>query len=401
MPAKTFDVIVAGGGPAGSTAARECAAAGLRTALFDKAEFPRDKPCGGGVTLRCARLLPFELAPVTERTVTAVRFTATGTSIGRIAGEPLTYLTQRRYLDTFLLERAEAAGVTVMQRRAVTGVEPQKSRFAVSAGGETFSSRYLVAADGANGITARASGILPSRWTGVALEGNISVDPFPSAWRDAIGIDFGHIHGGYGWIFPKGDHVNIGLGGWSASDPSLRSRLDRLVRWYGFDPDTLWNLRGHPLPVRKPGASVGRDRLLLVGDAAGLLDPFTGEGIFAAIWSGRAAASSIRRAMNDECLDAVALYTEDLRAQVLPDLRVSRKLADLFHLAPWLWTQGLRFSGVWQIAIRLLTGEQSYAGASASSGWPSSVLSGIYESVKLASRTRSGHPGPQPLLFGA
>src|SRR5579884_1979732 len=102
-----YDVVVVGAGPAGSTAARECAQRGLSVLLLDRAEFPRDKPCGGGVNVRTARLLPFDIAPVTERTIFGLRVSVKGGgAFDRLSEEPLSYLTQRRRLDAFLMEKA-------------------------------------------------------------------------------------------------------------------------------------------------------------------------------------------------------------------------------------------------------------------------------------------------------
>ena len=396
-----FDVIVSGGGPSGSTAARACAFAGLKVLLLDKAEFPRDKPCGGGVTIRCHKLLPFELGHVVERAITSVDFTVSpGPAIVRDGGRILTYLTQRRHLDTFLLEQAERAGTEVRQRTALTDVALEKHSVVVRAGKEAFTARYLVGADGANGPTARLAGFDVARWTGIALEGNVSVDSMPARWEQTIGVDFGHMTSGYGWLFPKGDHVNIGLGGWRGTGPSLRDRLAKLTRFYGFSIDTMWNLRGHPLPVRHPGAAFADGPILLTGDAAGFIDPFTGEGIYAAMWSGGKAAARIVEAVRIDQFDAAALYRDDVRTGLLPDLRVSRKLYDLFHLFPWLWTQGIRFDRIWRLASRLLTGEASYAGASADSP-ASSGLSLLYESLKLVTHVRRGERDRRALLLFA
>lgn len=400
---KQYDMIVAGAGPAGSTAAREAAAAGLSVALVDRAAFPRDKACGGGVTIRCARLLPFDLSTVSERTIHGVRFTTSwGPGVEQSSAAPVTYLTQRRHLDVFLLERAIKAGAGFFPRSAVTEVESTKDGFRVKAGQASLLGSYLVAADGANGVTARLAGIDTPRWSGIALEGNVAADPIPARWAETIGVDFGHISGGYGWLFPKGDHVNIGLGSWRGAGPSLRRRLERLTQRYGFDFGSLWGLRGHPLPVRQPGAPVVCGRAFLVGDAAGFLDPFTGEGIFAAVWSGRAVALRILEAETGGS-DAQAGYRADVRDELLPDLRVSRKLYDLFHLAPWLWTQGVRSERVWNIACRLLRGDQTYTGASRAATWGSAGLSLVYETLKLASRSSAPHPTSglrsRPLFF--
>lgn len=401
-----YDVVVVGAGPAGSTAARECASAGLKVVVADKAEFPRDKPCGGGVTIRASKLLPFDIPPVVERTIYGVRFTARPlTNFTRRAYEPLTFLTQRRHLDSFLLDQAERAGVQVRQRFSVRQVEQNGKTVTVRAGSEALEGRLVIAADGSNGMTPRLAGVPAPRWRGVALEGNASIEgKFPDPWRDVMGVDFSHMEGGYGWLFPKGDHVNIGVGGWHGAGPTLRRRLADLSRDYGFPFDSLWGLRGHTLPVRKPGAPLVGSRVALVGDAAGFLDPFTGEGIFAAMWSGRAAA---RRALEFLTGDASALdaYADDVETELVPDLRVSRKLYDLFHLQPWLWTQGVRAPGIWGLACRLLTGDQTYSGASRGSGWASSGLSLVYEGLKLASQTAPPQARPQtirrPLFFAA
>src|SRR6266481_1397216 len=120
----TYDLIVVGGGPGGSTAAREAAAAGARVLLLEKAAFPRDKPCGGGVNLRAAKLLPFDLAPVTERTITGVHFSLRmhGGFTRRFPGT-LTYMTQRSRLDHFLVEQAVTAGAELREREPVRAIE--------------------------------------------------------------------------------------------------------------------------------------------------------------------------------------------------------------------------------------------------------------------------------------
>ncbi|MGI8967853.1 MAG: geranylgeranyl reductase family protein, partial [Chloroflexota bacterium] len=266
-----YDVIVAGAGPAGSTAARECAARGLRTLMLDKAEFPRDKPCGGGVNLRASRLLPFDLEPVIERPIFGMRISVRQrSSFTRRATEPITVLTQRRRLDAYLAERAVHAGVEFCQRSAVRSVERRAGKVLVRSGSASYESRALVVADGANGPVAGLADIAVARRKEIALEGNITPsDRYPSEWLDVFGIDVGSAPGGYGWLFPKGDHVNVGIGGWSSVGPTLRPRLDQLARYYGFAPSAFWGVRGHPLPVRQAGATLVDENILLTGDAAG------------------------------------------------------------------------------------------------------------------------------------
>lgn len=360
-----YDVIVAGAGPAGSTAARECAARGLRVLLLDRAAFPRDKPCGGGVNVRAARLLPFDLGPVVERVAFGVRFSLRGTgSFARHTSEPLVYMTQRSRLDAFLLDRAAAAGVEIRQRTSVRSVDRRATRVAVRAGPDTVEAHALVVADGVWGPTARLAGVAVPRLMGLALEAIIDAPGrFSQYWDDVVGLDIGSPPGGYGWIFPRGDHLNIGVGGWLEDAPNLRARLARLARAYGFDPSALRGMRGYHLPVRRPGAPLVADTVLLTGDAAGLLDPLTGEGIYAAIWSGAAAARHLAAYLSGTT-SSLQGYAREVEGAFAYDLRVARRLHDLVHCAPGLFVRSVRHvPAAWRLICRVLRGDQTYADA--------------------------------------
>lgn len=365
-----YDVIVVGAGPAGSTTARECAAQGLSTLLLDKAQFPRDKPCGGGVNMRAASLFPFDLAPVTERTIYGIHFSLhQHGAYRRYAAAPLTYLTQRRRLDAFLAERAIAAGATFREGTPIRAVERDGVGVRVQAGNEIFAGRALVAADGANGRTTQLAGVTVPRRALVGLEGNITpLGGFPVEWERVFVLDLGIVPGGYGWLFPKGDHLNIGVGGWRHAGPQLRERLAQLTRAYGFDPAELRDVRGHQLPLRLPGAPLVVGNLILVGDAAGLLDPFTGEGIYAAVWSGREAARHLVAYLHGETPD-LAGYAREVRGQLLPELRIAHQLCDLFHLSPALQVALVRYlPPMWGLLGRLIRGDQTYTGMRARLG---------------------------------
>ena len=234
MPEMQYDAIVVGAGPAGSTAARTLATCGLSVMMIDKAEFPRDKACGGAVSVRCASLLGVDISPVIERTVSDIIIThkhrrQNGSELYRSSAEPFTYMTQRSRLDALLAEKAVAAGVTFRQREALGSLEQRSGQVTVrTLPGSVFHGRVLVAADGANGLTAKMSGIsLPNDYRhSIAIEGNITPRRgLPTEWEKAIGMDFGKIEGGYGWLFPKEDHLNIGVGGYHRVGPKLRQGL--------------------------------------------------------------------------------------------------------------------------------------------------------------------------------
>lgn len=291
-----FDVLVAGAGPAGSAAAIHLARGGARVLLADRARFPRDKPCGGGITGRALRHAPCDISPVVERAVHTFELRLHHRrSFRRTSNEPLILMTQRRRLDAHLAEQAVAAGASFRDSARVEQIEIGASGVTASVGGDPVSADVLVGADGANGVVARAAGLEEGIVRGVALEGNVSWELLDRGrFASTAAIELGAPAGGYGWLFPKGDHANLGVGGWAREGPHLRGYLARLAGGYAVDPAAIADVRGHRLPMRRIGASVpGRDRVLLVGDAAGLVDPLSGDGIYEAFVSARLAADAI------------------------------------------------------------------------------------------------------------
>ena len=183
--AVTWDAIVVGAGPAGSLAAYRLAQAGARVLLLDRASFPRDKPCGGGLTLRAVKQLPFGVDPVVEHVVDRMAFRlGYGPWYERQAAEPLILMTQRRLLDAFLAEQAASAGAEFRDGERVTAVAEDEDGVTVTVAGRTERCRLLLGADGANGITARQLGLCAEPTYGVALEGNLPYgDADPSRYR--------------------------------------------------------------------------------------------------------------------------------------------------------------------------------------------------------------------------
>lgn len=395
-----YDVIVVGAGPGGSTSARELAARGLSVLMIDKAEFPRDKPCGGGVTVRCANTLDLDLSHVIERAITRVTVTRRrGREFQRESPTVITYMTQRSRLDAFLAEQAVEAGATFLQREGVKSVERQGDRVTVRTRKRAYDGRALVAADGANGNTAKMAGISTQFTHAIALEGNITpTNAFPTEWESTMGVDFSGLPGGYGWVFPKGDHLNIGLGGWKHIGPKLRHKLHQLVEFYGFDPADLWGVRGHHLPIRSKGSQLVDGNVLLVGDAAGALDPLTAEGIYGAIWTGQAAAEHLSQYLDGKTSNLDG-YRKQVERQLLPELTIGRQFHDIFYLWPSLFVVlEERTSILWREVERLLRGEDTYVTVARRLGriWP--ALEFVSDSARVLPplRRMSGLPPSFP-----
>ncbi|MSO58618.1 MAG: geranylgeranyl reductase family protein [Thermoleophilia bacterium] len=290
-----FDALVVGAGPAGSSTAIHLARAGARVILVDRATFPRDKPCGGGLTGRALARIPVDPSPVVERDVDRFLLrVGYGASFARTHDRPLIRMTQRIRLDAFLVEAAIAAGAELREGTKVTQLVAHELGVTARVGRDIVHADVLVGADGANGIVARALGLGEKIVHGVALEANVPLEALGVRELErTAAIELGVVPGGYGWVFPKGDHANLGVGGWGSEGPWLRDHLARLAQVFGVAPGALSALKGHRLPMRRLGAPAASGRALLVGDAAGLVDPLSGDGMYEAFVSARLAADAI------------------------------------------------------------------------------------------------------------
>ena len=288
-------MLVVGAGPAGSASALRLARGGAKVLLVDRVRFPRDKPCGGGLTGRALRHAPCAVDPVVEHVVDRFRVRLRyGRSFTRTHPSPLVLMTQRRRLDLHLVEQAAATGAEFRDGVRVTEVRDEGTGVVAHVDGRPVRADTLVGADGANGIVMRAAALGDGLVNGVALEANVPYDAIDrAAVQSTAVIELGVVPGGYAWVFPKGDHANVGVGGWGSEGPHLRKHLARLTDAHGIDGDALRDLRGHRLPMRRLGTAPARGRVLLVGDAAGLVDPLSGDGIYEAFVSAELAAQAI------------------------------------------------------------------------------------------------------------
>jgi geranylgeranyl reductase family protein len=352
-----YDSIVVGAGPAGSTCAYRLALAGASVLLLDRARFPRDKPCGGGVTGRAARLLPFSIDPVVEDTVTSVRMRLRyGPWVERGDGAPLVLMTQRIRLDAYLVERAIAAGAELRDGVKVTAVATEPDGAEVVAGGERLLAGTVIGADGVNGVCARALGLGGNQAVGVALEGNVPYDRLGDGYRGCAVLELGLVPGGYGWVFPKGDHANVGLGGWEREGPRLRQGLRALCAAHGVAADDLEGVRGYRLPLRSPRSTLARGRAAVVGDAAGLVDPVSGDGMFEAFLSARLASEAALDLLAGRG-EGLEPYGDRLTRQLATHLWASWGVKAALDRFPRTTFRIARSEIVWRTVEKLVRGE--------------------------------------------
>jgi geranylgeranyl reductase family protein len=382
-----FDVAVIGAGPAGSTAALRLARAGARVLVVDKERFPRDKPCGGGLTYRAVRELPVDVSPVVEDTVdrfeVRLRY---GRSIERTSSEPLCLMTQRRRLDELLARACAREGAELREAARVTDVAADGDGVTLTVDGAPVRARALIGADGVNGTVARSTGLEQQHRIGVALEGNLPYGSVARArFEGRLVLELGNVPGGYGWVFPKGDHVNFGIGGWETEGPRLREHLARLCAEHGVDVRDLTGVRGYRLPMRRADAIPASGRVALIGDAAGLVDPLSGDGLYEAFVSARIAAEHTLRLLAGET-DRLDAYAEQVVRTLGPNAAASWSAKVALDRFPRAVFAVVSLPPFWRMLERLVRGEIDHPGEARG------TVRGPLRLVKVLAK-HSGDPG--------
>jgi geranylgeranyl reductase family protein len=358
------DLVILGAGPSGSAAAVTARRAGLTVALIDKARFPRDKLCGGLVTGRCAAHLARIFGQgITEDLFDTRRnfeFYMQGQDLGTLEDVPPLHLTMRHAFDAQLLGHALAAGAKDFTGHRVSIFELGQNRVTLDTG-ETLCFKVLIGADGVQSPVAKAlygRAFDPDR-VGFALE--VEAPPHATCDQTPIRIDFSAARWGYGWCFPKRGSTTVGLGGLHGPNPDMRNHLSAYLDL--LDTGKNATVKGHFLPFGEAKSNPGRANILLVGDAAGFVDPITGEGIGHAIHSGELAARSAAHAIKNNASDQAFRHYRRATRPIRNAVRNARLLRPLIFtpcLQPFFARTFSKSRNLKRDYMYLLSGETDY-----------------------------------------
>lgn len=365
-----YDVIVSGLGPGGATAAYELALKGLNVLAFDKEKFPRYKPCGGCLSLKVEKALPFDFKAVVEDIAYGAVFTfKSKRPVPIISQRPVGYNVNRDRFDNLLKEKAREAGAAVREGERVIGIEERNDYVNIKTTGGSYKARILVGADGANSIVAREALGFNPKMCAVAIEAEIPFEEERLAeLRGRLLIDFGCIPHGYGWVFPKSKNLSIGIAGISYK---VKGRTKEYFHNYVKKEKTLVgvdisNVHGWTIPYfhshQAERQKIGKGRILVVGDAAHLVDPFLGEGIYYAIRSAQLAAKTVSEKVEDAAVD-VNPYNKAVAMEIYPELKAAAKLGRLVYGFPRLWYNILETEPpLMESYYEVIRGEKGYEG---------------------------------------
>jgi len=327
-----FDVIIVGAGPAGAAAAYYLAKAGVKVLLLEKKKLPRFKPCAGGISSKFLASLPFEVSKSVKGKVSKIKYFYNLDDPFEVKLDITMAMLNREEFDYLLVQDAARLGAELIDNVQISEIKMGQDKIKILTDKGDFFGKFLIGADGVHSFVGRRVGLLNKRkiWSAfeVELEGlNHDVD--------TAFFGFGQLKQGYSWSFPKMDYSSVGIGG-----KGSKNFVTEFEKWLGFlgykGRRKELKIYAHPIPEVEVGAKLHNDKVLLLGDAAGLVDPITGEGIRHAILSAQIATEVILTGKIDE-------YSRRIYKRISADFRYA-------YLMRWIFVNWPQFC--YRIAVK-------------------------------------------------
>lgn len=363
-----YDVVIVGAGPAGAMLAYALASAGVQVLLIEKKNLPRYKPCGGGLTKRTLSVLPFDIEDVIEDYTYRVEvFVQNERAFVKTREDPVVGMVMRDRFDHFLVRKAVSAGATLQEGTTFRSLSGSTGDLSVKTSKGLFKSQLVVGADGVNSRVARALGLKVRRRIMCALEGEVFCSDSKTlmALKNAAHFDFGVVPRGYAWIFPKRDHLSIGVLTTSRTVEHLKPYFTSYLKMKGLEGSAeVRSLKVHSIPYRADKRNIlSTEKGLLVGDATGFADPITGEGIYYAVRGAQIASAVLVKGLS-QGHEAVEKYTDTLKDQFMPELANPQRLAHILYNYPNFSGRLLKKYGekLGEYHVEVIRGENAYAG---------------------------------------
>ncbi len=362
----TCDVLIIGAGPAGAYLAYLLAAKGYSVAAIDKEAFPRYKVCGGGLCARSVKLLPFDIAPVVVDKTTAAFVSLRNRHLClKKLDDPIIHMVKREDFDAFLIEKAVSKGIRFLDQTRLETITSSKYGVEVQTSSGSFKAQVVVGADGVHSKTALLTGLGPARNLLPAIEAEafMTRPDLLEDYHGCVHFDLAIPPQGYGWIFPKAEHLSIGVFSTLQKEKGLKRAFSEYLEIKGLKESIrLQRLKGHMIPAGlKTRKRIASSNSLLVGDAAGFADPITGEGIYQALSQAELAAAAIGNFLQGSP-DGLKTYERMVMKKFRKEHIYAWLLGAFFYRLPALSHPLLRRHSelVTDLHIDIITGKRSY-----------------------------------------
>ena len=359
---KGFDVIIIGGGLSGSATALNLSKKGYSVLIIEKEKVQDSKPCAGGMASSMQKFLPIDIKDAIESKIKNVEFRwkSSDNVIADLTGESPFWIVKREKFDQLLLNESIGNGVQIIRPALVEKISKKLDQWEITCNNKKkYVSEFLVIADGSQ-----------SKWAGYFKLGprkpkfantiSLRLKGLGEIPRDAVRFEFGFIKYGFAWAFPLKESLNIGLGTFINNSPiENQNIINQVIRSFGFD-DFSYKLINKKLRIWNGFHQINVDKVLAVGDAASLCDPFLAEGIRPSLISSFYAAECI-----DQCLsgkvDNLNLYTKNINNNWGKSMAWGRRIAQVFYRFPRTGYQlGVKRKTAPKRIAQILSGEMSY-----------------------------------------
>lgn len=357
---KQFDVVVVGGGLAGACTAYRLAIKGYRVCLLEKNKLPRYKPCGGGMIARTLADIPINIDSVVQESFQTVQMNLLDTkhSFSTSRPRPLIHMVQRDELDFHIIRAATSCGTEVIDQCPAVRFEQSQDEIRIFSAENTLRTQYLVLADGACGTLSRSRTKQQSIHSVPAIEWELKAT-IPQDLQLIPRFDFGIIPGGYAWLFPKRSHLSMGLLTITPKKLPMKRFFEVYCKQLGLTEIQISRCTGHLIPYGQP--VLPSNRILPIGDAAGLADPLTFEGMSFAAQSARFAAECIAANFQDPKGVSCNL-SKQYQDVFFPEIRAGKMLSTLIYRSDRLrnWLLSRYGQKLCEAMVDVMTGKRTY-----------------------------------------
>lgn len=316
-----FDVIIVGAGAGGASSAYFLSKGGAKVAVIEKKTLPRYKVCAGGVPGVAMQYFPFSFDKVIQNHINLACFCFNKETVDHTVAPRCLNMVLRDEFDYHIIKNSS---VEVIDKTFVEQISIYRSYVIVKVkGGNSLRCKYVIGADGAASVVKKSLESFKNKNMGVALEAEIfAKDKILEKYRSKFLVCFGVVKKGYFWVFPKRSHLSVGIGNIQKGIKIRKVFINLLKKMDLFNDKT--NISAHPLPIYTRHSKFHSKRVFLVGDAANLVDPLTGEGIRHAILSGKIAADCILNSKEH-------LYSKIIIKKIGKNLLSAKRLSHFFY----------------------------------------------------------------------